>query len=192
MGHKPVIYVSRISNLSDARYCAGMGVDMLGFVVDPSDADYVSPERYQELVGWIVGPARVLEIKSPVDIKGISEAYKPELIHTNLSLATKNIFGEVPLMIEVEYSEYSKVLAQINSVKNVHYVIINGINESVGAIPSAGYDILVSLETPTRSALKLLEKSRATGLALRGAPETAPGLKDYDHLSKILEEFDRP
>ena len=68
MQPSPIVYVSRITNLSDARYCAGMGAELLGYVIDPSHPDYVSPENYQQMVGWISGPARVLEIVSSESI----------------------------------------------------------------------------------------------------------------------------
>ena len=40
---KTLIKVSNINNLSDARYCAGMGVEMLGFSMDE-----LSIEKFKE------------------------------------------------------------------------------------------------------------------------------------------------
>jgi phosphoribosylanthranilate isomerase len=190
MTQKPIIYVSRISNLSDARYCAGMGVDMLGFVVDPSHADYVSPARYQELVGWIAGPTRVIEITSPVDIPEVTEAYKPEMIHTSLTLAAGNALGDFPLLIEVEYAEYPRVSRQIKSLRNVCYVIINGYRQG-DTIDSTGPEVLMNVDRAVNSAIGFFERSGATGLMLQGTSEATPGLKDYDHLSVILEELEK-
>jgi phosphoribosylanthranilate isomerase len=190
MTRKPIIYVSRISNLSDARYCAGMGVDMVGFVVDPSNADYVSPARYQEMVGWIAGPARVLEIADGVNIKEIIETYRPELIHTSLALAEKNVFGGAPLIVEVEHTQYSNAMPQLYSLVNVKYVIVTGYNEGAAITLPAGFDVLIETKSSIHPAAKVLEQSGAAGLALQGTTETTPGLKDYDHLSKILEELD--
>ena len=45
------VMVRGINNLSDARYCAGMGADCLTFRLDPSWADHLTPEAVQELGG---------------------------------------------------------------------------------------------------------------------------------------------
>ena len=56
MALKTLVKVGKISNLSDAWYCAGMSVDMLGFTVIASQENYVSPELFREMRGWFYGP----------------------------------------------------------------------------------------------------------------------------------------
>ena len=55
MALKTFVKISAINNLSDARYCAGMGVDMLGFALEPTNPDSISPEKYTEIIGWLSG-----------------------------------------------------------------------------------------------------------------------------------------
>ncbi|KAA9339841.1 hypothetical protein F0P96_04285 [Hymenobacter busanensis] len=50
----PVI-VRGINNLSDARYCAGMGAEYLTFRLDPALLGAVTPELVKELSSWVAG-----------------------------------------------------------------------------------------------------------------------------------------
>ena len=59
---KTFVKVGCITNLSDARYCAGMGVDMLGFRAVESQENYIKPSQFQEIRGWIAGPLVVAEV----------------------------------------------------------------------------------------------------------------------------------
>jgi phosphoribosylanthranilate isomerase len=43
MALKCFVKVGNVTNLSDARYCAGMGVDLLGFPVDAAQPGPVAP-----------------------------------------------------------------------------------------------------------------------------------------------------
>ena len=54
---KTFVIVGEISNLSDARYCAGMGVDVLGFNINPVEETCVAPETLNEISGWVAGVA---------------------------------------------------------------------------------------------------------------------------------------
>ena len=56
------VKVGNITNLSDARYCAGMGVDMMGFCIDPENKNFVNPESFQEITKWVSLPHFVGEI----------------------------------------------------------------------------------------------------------------------------------
>lgn len=50
---KTLVKVGKITNLSDARYCAGMNVDMLGFVTVESRENYLPVKDYQDIRGWV-------------------------------------------------------------------------------------------------------------------------------------------
>ncbi|MDP5139439.1 MAG: hypothetical protein NWP83_03100, partial [Spirosomaceae bacterium] len=49
------IYVSGVNNLSDARYCSGMGVEFIGVSMDEHDPNYLPVEKFNEINGWLVG-----------------------------------------------------------------------------------------------------------------------------------------
>ena len=64
-----IVKVGNITNLSDARYCAGMGVDMLGFCFEKKSEQYIDPESYKEIIGWISGPQLVGEFDTNDETK---------------------------------------------------------------------------------------------------------------------------
>ncbi len=188
---KPVIYVNLITNLSDARYCAGMGVDMLGFVVNPDHVDYVSPSSYREMIGWISGPKRVAEITSMVNInlEEVVSNYKPDLLHISSTFIGQHNFQKLSLMVEVAFENWLSFQA-IPLV--IDYLLITHLpaaapqhlNSQKGDCP-----VILSLDKEAEAVIEMLQQYGADGFALQGSRELAPGLKDYDHLSRILEEL---
>ena len=49
MALSTIVKVGSIRNLSDARYCAGMMVDVLGFSINPNDKNYIKEEETQDI-----------------------------------------------------------------------------------------------------------------------------------------------
>src|SRR5690606_32493096 len=80
---KTRVKVGNISNLSDARYCAGMGVDMHGCAVIPGQEGYVPEALYQDMRGWFSGPATAAElyvITPDLDLNKVLEGYLPDFV----------------------------------------------------------------------------------------------------------------
>jgi phosphoribosylanthranilate isomerase len=192
MSHKPLVYVSRITNLSDARYCAGMGVDMLGYRVDPDQEDYVNPAQYQEMVGWISGPKRVIEITSPgLDLAQLSKDYQPDMVHMPVSIIGKYTL-DIPLILEVPIVEWQHWMGELAKLaSSVTHIVITGVlPHHAQSLDTGTYSILISLDRYDGQLIPLLQKTHAAGFALRGSKELGPGLTDYEHLSRVLEELD--
>ena len=53
------IKICGITNLEDARFCAGAGADFLGFIQYPRSPRYVAPEAAKEIIAWVYGPEPV-------------------------------------------------------------------------------------------------------------------------------------
>jgi phosphoribosylanthranilate isomerase len=64
MALKTFVKVSTVNNLSDARYCAGMYVNWLGFNLEESSPDYLSPEKFTEITEWLSGLEYVGEFEN--------------------------------------------------------------------------------------------------------------------------------
>jgi phosphoribosylanthranilate isomerase len=195
MFQKPLIYVSRITNLSDARYCAGMGVDMLGFVIDPVHEDFVSAKSYQEMVGWIAGPKRVIEITSsfPSDWTETIDQYKPDLIHIPFTQLSTLKSLDIPVILEISFQDWKVSWSKFQSLPfTISHVMVTGFPDSISAsdLPARQYPIILALKENETTVEVLLEKAEVEGIALMGSREQSPGLKDYDHLARILEELD--
>lgn len=184
MDERPIIYVNRITNLSDARYCAGMGVDLLGFVIDPADPDYVNPASFQQMIGWVSGPKRVLEVgHAEVNLNFLREQYAPDYLH--IPARRMNEFHDAPwkLIVEVPHDQWMPMKAE----SQVAFWIVTGhrdLRPQGSAVP-----YLVPGHHLQGPVVDYLQATGAGGVVLSGSQESAPGLKDYDHLSQVLEEL---
>ena len=115
-----------INSLSDARYFAGMGVDWLGFSVNPDSENFVSLSLYKDIAGWISGPQRVIEIGKTIDISSIQQLvneYNPDFIQVDFDLLPlanidKPIFA-VAQLSRLETLKLKEVASQIK------YLILN-------------------------------------------------------------------
>ena len=53
------IKICGLTNLEDARFCAGAGADFLGFIQYPKSPRYVAPEVAKDIIAWVYGPEPV-------------------------------------------------------------------------------------------------------------------------------------
>src|SRR5690349_8085794 len=101
------VKVGNISNLSDARYCAGMGVDLLGFRTIEGQENFIAPKQFQEVRGWVTGPRVVGEIygfKNLEQLTHVLESYRPDLFE--LSLDELNKLDQTPLPLIVRITSF--------------------------------------------------------------------------------------
>lgn len=178
MALKTLVKIGGITNLSDARYCAGMGVDMLGFNVIPGHSNYVSPELFQQIRGWVAGPlivAEVAGIEDPEQLSQILENYRPDMLQLELAELTKIPSPPLPFILHLKSDEDISLLSI-----QPEYVLANKTN--------AGSSIPLLLEvSSTEEVTAVLSNSTVAGIALVGSPEMKPGLKDYSTMADILE-----
>lgn len=187
---KTQVKVGNISNLSDARYCAGMGVDMLGFAVIPGQEDYVPEPLYQDLRGWISGPAIVAElygITPEMNLQAILQAYQPDLVEVfpdDLHLL-ENLDGP-EIIVAIRGGQDIDIIR--SAQKSIRYVIVDHEHKELIASLRPEFEVLLTVD-PTQEVSPLLEQWDITGIALKGTAEERPGYKDYDSIARVLEEL---
>ena len=183
---KTFVKVGAITNLSDARYCAGMGVDMLGFATIEGQPDYLSPKQFQEIRGWVSGPRVVAEIyglKQAADLNSILENYRPDFLE--LSITELALLPDSPLPTILRCT--SMDLSQLDTSRgNVAYLLIT--SDAQFDSLKAGIPVLIQLDSTDN--LNVLEQYPTAGVALSGSQEISPGLKTYDHLADVLEQLE--
>lgn len=189
MHPRPVIYVSRITNLSDARYCAGMGADLLGFVIDPADPDFVSVDTFQQLIAWVSGPARVVECGAAAVTDNIQSDYSPDFLHVSLDQLAHWPSSTLKLMVEIPFPLVSTLSTEIRSRKGIAYWLVTGAPDDIAEPLQLMSPVLIARNQFPGTIANYLKRMGAAGVALRGSAETVPGLKDYDHLAQVLEEL---
>lgn len=187
MALKTVVKVGNISNLSDARYCSGMGVDMLGFSVTAGSPNMISPKLYQEIRGWISGPkvvAEIYESNPDTDLKKIIEDYAPdyfELSWKDFQLLEKDI--SLPCIVSVNPSEVTTVKPH----KQIAYFTLG--LEQLSSAQSLNTPLLIPVNSK-QELERVLSTHPSAGVALSGTSELRPGFKDYEALADILEALE--
>jgi phosphoribosylanthranilate isomerase len=204
MALQTLVKISNVTNLSDARYCAGMGVDMLGFSMDADSPDYVESKKFDEIRAWVAGVQIVGETAStdPEVIEQLLDTYHPDLLQVDESalLPYLGTFGK-PLILRTDLSQLTldqlDTLLQTGSA-GADYVLL----ESNGPIHlddelrtalqrlSARYPILLGTGISVANVHDLLAELPVRGIALSGGNEERPGNKEFGELMDILEAIE--
>jgi phosphoribosylanthranilate isomerase len=194
MALKTLVKVSNISNLSDARYCAGMGVDMLGFQVIVGKDHYINPDLFKEIRGWFSGPTVVTEIygiEKGEDLTGIIQQYLPDLLELSLSDLKKIHSPSSAFLLATTYEELTTREQELGPYRTqIAFVLIPG-NTTKDKIDQLAKNFKVLLDVTSEDQLQALHESPLVrGIVLHGSEEEKPGLKEYNQLSSILEKLE--
>lgn len=186
MALKVTVKVGNISNLSDARYCAGMGVDLLGFTVVPGKEGYVEPKQFQEMRGWFAGPQVVAEAYGADDLNDIINQYQPDLVELSVEdLMVLNPSGiKLIVVTSIEgFGRHKQIIDQYKS--DIAFLLVpEPVTDRELRDLSAEFQILV--DNPGENIRQLIEIPHV-GIALKGSAEDRPGYKNYDELAQVLE-----
>lgn len=185
---KTIVKVSNISNLSDARYCSGMGVDMLGFCVIPGRPNYIAPQLYQQIRGWIPGPKIVAEIyglRSAEDLTDIINHYAPDYFEMDENEYNQyKDYLSIPGLVSVSGSTAS----QFRNFSGIAYLIIQSY-EDLSSLEAINQATLLRTNSKT-DLIEKLNRHQLAGAVLNSSPETNANTNAFDALADILEMLD--
>ena len=117
MALKTFVKISAVTNLSDARYCAGMGVDMLGFALEADNPDFITPEKYTEIIGWLSGVQFVGEFETS-NLEQINRILENYPINA-LQIANEDVIAEIQYKKEKEdLEDFIPIIFKINLNQN--------------------------------------------------------------------------
>src|SRR5680860_568842 len=117
MALKTFVKVSNVNNLSDARYCAGMYVHLMGFNLEEHHRNYLSPEKFKEITNWLSGVKYVGEFEDshPDTILETAKNYQ--------EIGYIQIREEVHLQMLIN-TKYNLILKQqIQDASNIQHLI---------------------------------------------------------------------
>lgn len=198
MALKTLVKVSNITNLSDARYCAGMGVEMIGFVMDKHSADYISPDKMKEIKSWVAGVLTVGETQSGdyEEVKTLVQDYEIDI----LQIADASLLPQIsdlgkPIILKLDFDSayFEDYLERYNQF--VEFFLVDGGVLSDFARYTLkeyafNYPIVLDFGITAENINDLLDEMHLKGIALKGTNELHPGSKDYDDLRGILENIE--
>jgi phosphoribosylanthranilate isomerase len=189
---KVKVKVGSVTTLSDARYCAGMGVDMLGFPVGPGE-HVVDPDTFKEITGWVSGPEFILEWTGDVELANFQETisrYNARLLQVNVS-QLKNI-GKPNhrIILRLEPSMWHEDRPVVMRMKDHIDFLEIPIPQNEGErerMEELKRDFPVLLHVEAGDPIDDLMTWPLDGISLSGSGESKPGLKDYSSLAHVLE-----
>lgn len=196
MALKTFVKVSNISNLSDARYCAGMMVDMLGFNIDPRSDKQLSPSDFKEITGWISGAAIVGEFQN-AEKENICQALNEYAIdYIQISDINKvesiNLLGK-PLIFHLSIDNKEDLQGMKGKLSYLDELVKMVVIKSGDAALFEAIDAKIGYYNANLQLLKgygLLDNdhlSKFPGIEIEAAEEDKPGFKDYGDLMSVLE-----
>lgn len=204
MALRTTVKISNVTNLSDARYCAGMGVDLLGFSMDATSEDYVDPTRFKEMRGWVAGVHIVGETRSddPEAIEQMLTTYEPDVLQVDEAalLPYLGTYGK-PLILRVEL--IGTTLAQLDTLANTElpgldYLLLESpsplhldadLTASLSRL-ALRHAVLLGIGITADAVHDLLNNLPVAGIALTGGNEERPGSKDFGALMDVLEAIE--
>lgn len=205
MALNTIVLVNQITNLSDARYCAGMGVEMLGFSLQQGQSQHISPAAFKEISGWVSGVKLVGEVTDlPInELEELLLDYKVDLLQLN-SLYYIEELDDLPLpiimrvMIDKDSVE-EKIISTLDLYhQHVEYFLID--SEDFSFIDetnlrflrdiSKKYPILLGFGLTKENTKEALDRIQPAGIALKGGEEIRPGYKNFDELEEIFDQLE--
>ncbi|MEJ0033628.1 MAG: hypothetical protein WDO15_26305 [Bacteroidota bacterium] len=188
MSLKAKVKVGRITNLSEARYCAGMGVDLLGFPVGDTptpkapEVRGLEPEEYRKMIDWISGPELILEAHQfKGNLNYITDNYPGHYIEIGSHQLDWLKDKSLNFVLAIKPSEWVNIYGDLMGYENIKYVELLEPSKSEATAIKSFFPVLLG---NVEMALSL-----NTGIALIGSDEEKPGIKDYQ-LSDILESLE--
>lgn len=196
MGLKTFVKISNVSNLSDARYCAGMMVDILGFNIDPNSSSCIKDEDFQEITNWVAGVQLAGEFHgaSTDQIERALETYPIDYVETSeieildrIKLAGKSIIFRMKIDEDQDIInlpsrlDYLNDIAAMVLIQSDHKELFEKLDAQLLSY-TGNLKLLKSYGISVHSSME-----KFPGLALEATEEDRPGYKDYGEIMDILE-----
>ncbi|WP_026951525.1 phosphoribosylanthranilate isomerase [Algoriphagus mannitolivorans] len=203
MALQTFVKINHVTNLTDARYCSGMMVNLLGFSLDPKSPNYVSPEEYKEITGWVSGVDFVAEFSwdSSLDILESLKNY-PEITwieydrledlkklqNQGYSLIYKVNLNEIK-HLEEQLSEHLSDSEILIHIQTENEKLSESDKQSILSL-TGKCKILLGSGINVDNVLTTVNDLNIYGITLNGGKEIKAGLRDFDQMADILEKLE--
>lgn len=191
---KTKVILSEVTNLSEARYAAGMGVEHLSFNLDPAGDKYVTADLVKSITEWVSGVSIIGNIGSR-PVKNLQD-YPLNLVQvSNTHLLEQGKDQILYLKVNEEnINSISSVMAENSSV--VVFFILS-LEENLIHLHNAelsklcnNFNIYLSTSVNPDSMLEILDALKPQGIVLYGNEEDRPGNTSYDGIAEVLEQLE--
>tara|TARA_B100000963_G_scaffold193303_1_gene168246 strand:- start:14 stop:619 length:606 start_codon:yes stop_codon:yes gene_type:complete len=197
MKSKKFVKIRGVNNLSDARYCSGMMVNVIGFNLDTNRKDGISIESFKAITKWIQGP----------QIAGEFDDMELDLIHNYLTrieldvIETSNPSFLAPLLdsgkeiyLKINLDSIADEKALFNKIKEgqiAHKIVICSSGKSYDKPPLKNLRNHFKKDEQIINGfnLDLNQIDFWPAIEIIASPEGKTGYKDYGEVMDILEHI---
>ena len=186
MSLKTKVKAGNITNLSDARYCAGMGVDWMSF-----PAHEVNPVTFKEITDWVTGPEFILEMNESTPLPSI-EQYPVSTLEISFGqLSLIDLLPEASFIVATPLSAWDSIKSELLKYKSrINFLVIELDSPGIHLVQEVASQFKVLINQSGKYPIVELLSLPIEGINVTGESELKPGLKDFDKLSSILEELE--
>lgn len=178
------VLVTHITNLTEARYCAGMEVDFLGF-----PAGMLEAAQVRDIRAWVVGPSFWIDVHDRTEMlhhpndEGYILSYP-----LAADLAKANTLP-ARWMMRLTAAQVPDLLA--HAWRPDYVLLADPAASPSGVITELcqRYPVLIFAED--EEAVARAGTCGAQGIYLLGDDELRPGLRDFDFLSRMFEVLEK-
>ncbi|WP_375559585.1 hypothetical protein ACE193_17875 [Bernardetia sp. OM2101] len=213
----PIIKLSSITNLHDARFGAGMGTlleVMIGFSLNPKSENYVSEQDFVQISGWITGCKTVVEIEGDT----ISDEAQKILSNKDYTIDFIQV-SDLALLLELKMKEFELPIIYTDKLEKkqdlkalsimyeklktdfgIEYFLIESNQENLSEKDiqtlkniTKELPIILGFGITNENVIDLLSQTQVKGIAFKGQTETEVGMggyTDFDEISDILEKVE--
>ncbi|TAH26018.1 MAG: hypothetical protein EAZ07_04810 [Cytophagales bacterium] len=194
------VKINAVNNLSDARYCAGMGVNMLGFCVDPNSDSQIDLKKINAIIQWVSGVSIVFEFDTVnqeiFDI--VSQEIQPDYIEVCTIENWESIIGLGVSVIHRIDALQNKSYKETAKDSPASYLLIEGLNENEILVQAEFFNrlseskkILLAGNINAQNIERIIEIAKPWGIAITGGEEEKPGYKTFDEMADLLEKLEQ-
>lgn len=203
MALKTFVIVNDISNLSDARYCAGMGVNVLGFRFDSSEQEQ-SFQNFNEISSWIAGVpfSGIFDLENGYFIQEVAQQTSldfwqvrdPEVLESLQHTDNRKIL-EVVIDESTTAESFTQMIDTYSDM--VTYFVISNTDQTLNEHAfdwirqnAEKHKLLIDFGFDADNVLENIETLGVAGICMKGSAEERPGFKDYGEIMDVLEALE--
>lgn len=181
MALKVLVKLNNVTNLTDARYAAGMGVEIIGFPIHLEGENSFGPRQFEEIVGWLAGVKTCGEFDDArsVDILNVCENLQLDYVQVSgYELAMELVGHGLAVIWDARDGN------DTDKTEGAFKYILKSADDG-GDVSSKTLVVINSLDEA-----EVWADKGVAGLALNGTHEERPGFTDLSDLQDILESLE--
>ncbi len=205
---KTKVIASSIKNLTDARYFAAWEVSFLSFNIENGNEHYIGPQDIAAIKEWVEGTDYILEVgafpqldviqqlSDYLDIKNVLVAPFCNIdIISELQEKEYRVFKEIIINNKNDFEGAKKEIHQLSQLINTFILDIkaNHIdNDYIQFLSEISplKNCYININVPAEQLENLLEKTKVTGIVVKGGEEEKVGYKSFDDIDDIFEALE--